>query len=51
MRKKVSIYLNEKERKELKVLSASLGYSMSNFINIAIKEKIKKILNNKESIT
>ena len=42
--KKVTVYLNVKEHKELKVFCANLDISMSHFINLAIRDKIRNEL-------
>jgi len=42
--KKVTVYLNKQEHKELKTFCAQLDLSMSFFINLAIRDRIQKEL-------
>lgn len=41
-RTRLTVYVNKQQHRELKIFCANLGYSMSHFIDIAIREKIKK---------
>ncbi len=43
-RKRVPVYLNEQEHTELKKFCAQLNISMSLFINLSIRDRIKKEL-------
>ena len=41
-RKRISVYVSEKQHAELKAFCATLGVSMSNFVDHAVRDKIKK---------
>ena len=41
-RKRIVVYVSEEQHIDLKVFCAKMGISMSNFIDHAIREKIKK---------
>jgi hypothetical protein len=41
LRKRITVYVTPKKHKELKSFCANIGMSMSNFIDHAIREKIK----------
>lgn len=46
-RKVIKVYVTEAKHKELKILCASLGISMSWFVDMAIADRIKKELEKK----
>lgn len=47
--KAVKVYMSESEVKALKKYCVDLNLSMSHFINIAIREKIKRDILNKKN--
>ena len=42
VRKEVKVYMSEVEHKQLKKYCVDVNLSMSNFVNIAIREKISR---------
>jgi len=49
-RKRITAYVSELKHKELKTCCARLGVSMSKFIDSAVKNEVKKVLEDQKKL-